>query len=113
MNDPQVIPSQLCVHATPKFPIKAPNASFSVVEKMNRKSVNISMWDVVATIPSQKRLLQELETIELRDQPPNIENSMSLVQPSKEVDTNKKVRPPPFYVSLIIGDKIAHNFMIN
>lgn len=58
VNDPQVVPSQLPTHAAPKFPAKAPNASFSVVEKMKRKNVNISMWNFVATIPSQKKLLQ-------------------------------------------------------
>ena len=35
------------------------------------------------------------------------------MQPTKEGDTSKKTKPPPFYVSLIIGDKIAHNFMID
>ena len=38
---------------------------------------------------------------------------MSLVQPSEEVETTKKVRSPPFYVSLIIGDNLVHNYMIN
>ena len=72
------------------------------------------MWDVVATIPMQKRLLQqELESIEPKDQPPNIESATSLIQPSKGVETSKKVRPPPFYVSLIIGDKLVHNCMID
>ena len=38
---------------------------------------------------------------------------MSLVQPTGDVETNKKVRPPPFYVSLIIGGKLVHNCMID
>ena len=87
---------------------------FSVVEKMKKTNVNICMWDVVATLPMQKRLLQqELESIEPKDQPPNMESATSLIQPSKEVETSKKVRPPPFYVSLIIGDKLVHNCMID
>ena len=40
-------------------------------------------------------------------------SATSLVQPSKEVEISKKVRPPPFYVSLIIGDKLVHNCMID
>ena len=84
------------------------------VEKIKKTNVNISMWDVVATIPMQKRLLQqELESIEPKDQPPNIESATSLIQPSKEVETSKKVRPPPFYISLIIGDTLVHNCMID
>ena len=54
-----------------------------------------------------------MESIEPKDQPPNMESATSLVQPSKEVETSKKVRPPPFYVSLIIGDKLVHNCMID
>ena len=42
-----------------------------------------------------------------------MDSATSLVQPSKEVETSKKVRPPPFYVSLIIGDKLIHNCMID
>ena len=38
---------------------------------------------------------------------------MSFVQPSKEVEARKKVSHPPFYVSLIIGDKLFHNCMID
>ena len=37
----------------------------------------------------------------------------SLVQPKKEGDTSKKIKPPRIYVSLIIGDKLVHNCMIN
>ena len=81
---------------------------------MKKTNVNISMCDVVATIPMQKRLLQQdLESIEPKDQPPSMESATSLVQPSKEVETSKKVRPPRFYVSLIIGDKLVHNCMID
>ena len=66
----------------PKASTKAPNASFSVVELMKKRNINISMWNVVATIPMQKRLLQqELESIEPKDQPPSMESAKRLVQP--------------------------------
>ena len=81
---------------------------------MKITNVKISMWDVVATIPMQKRLLQqELEMIEPKDQPLNAESATSLVQPAGGEETRKKVRPPPFYVSLIIGGKLVHNCMID
>ena len=38
---------------------------------------------------------------------------VSLVQPTKDDGTSKKSKPSPFYLSLIIGDKIVHNFMID
>lgn len=50
MNDPQAVPSQ---PSTSRASTKKYNASFSVVEKIKKINVNISMWDVVATIPSQ------------------------------------------------------------
>ncbi len=72
------------------------------------------MWDAIATIPMQKKLLQqELESIEPKDQPPSMESAASLVQPSREEEKNKKVGTPPFYVSLIIGGKLVHNCMID
>ncbi len=42
-----------------------------------------------------------------------MESATSLVQPSREVEKSKKVRPSPFYVSLIIGGKLVHNCMID
>ena len=38
---------------------------------------------------------------------------MSLVHPIKQGDTSKKKKPSPFYVSLIIGDKLVHNCIID
>jgi hypothetical protein len=37
----------------------------------------------------------------------------SPMQQRKEGETSKKTGPPPFYVSLIIGDKLFHNYMID
>ena len=58
-------------------------------------------------------LHKELENIEAKDQLPREENATRLIQPIKGGETSKKVRPPPFYVSLIIGDKLVHNCMID
>ena len=38
---------------------------------------------------------------------------VSLVQPTNVEGTSKKSKPSPFYLSLIIRDKIVHNCMIN
>lgn len=59
VNSPQVIPYQPPIHTTPKTSTRAPNASFSVEEKLKKTNVNIFMWDVVVTMPMQKRLLQK------------------------------------------------------
>ena len=42
-----------------------------------------------------------------------MESATSLVKPSKELEASKMVRPPSIYVSLIIGDKLVHNCMID
>ena len=68
MKHPQVVPSQPPTHVVPKASTRVANASFSVVEKMKKKNVNISMWDAIATIPMQNRpLQQELESIKPKD----------------------------------------------
>ena len=48
MNNPQVVTSQA---SASKASTKTSNASFSVLDQMRKTNVNISMWDVVATIP--------------------------------------------------------------
>ena len=74
------------MNVAPKASTKAHNAPFSVVEQMKKTNVNIPMWDVVATIPMQRRLLQkELESIEPKNQPSREESTTSLIQPSREV----------------------------
>lgn len=114
VSDPQVVPSQPLSNTAPRVPTKVSSAPFSVVEQMKKTNVNISMWDVVPTIPMQKKLLQqELERIQPKDQASTMENTTSLVQPTGDVEINKKVRPPPFYVSLIIGGKLVHNCIID
>jgi hypothetical protein len=113
-TDPQIVPSQPLTNAAPKVSTKVSNAPFNVVEKMKKTNVNISMWDAIATIPIQRRLLQqELERIEPKDQPSNMESATRLVQPVGGEETSKKVIPPPFYVSLIIGGKLVHNCMLD
>lgn len=65
VSDPHVVPSQSATNAAPKVSTKLPTMPFSVVEKMKKTNVNISMWDAISTISMQKWLLQqELESIE-------------------------------------------------
>jgi hypothetical protein len=57
ISDPQVVPSQSPTIVAPKASAKVSNTPFNVVKKMKKTNVNISMWDVVTTIPMQNRLL--------------------------------------------------------
>ena len=58
VSDPLVVPSQRPTREAPKDSTKVPTMPFRVVEQMKKKNVNISMWDFVAAIPMQKKLLQ-------------------------------------------------------
>ncbi|KAH9310893.1 hypothetical protein KI387_025928, partial [Taxus chinensis] len=84
---------------------------------MKKTNVNISMWESLS-IPGQRDLLQAA----MKDWP----TSNQQVQRQDKVLTNaaqpesnhgaqqgKMLKPPPFYVSLIIGDKLVHNCMID
>ena len=84
--EPQTSQIQLSIHTVPKDLVKEVSAPpFNVVDQMKKTNVNISIWDVVATIPSQKKLLkQELESIEMKDQPPREGSATRLVQLIKE-----------------------------
>ena len=80
---------------------------------MKNTNVSIPMWNVLI-VPSQRELLQqELQTIEVRNRWAIKNGVISLVQPTKEEGTHKKFKPSPFYLSLIIGDKIVQNCMID
>ena len=71
------------------------------------------MWNVF-TIPSQRELLlQELQTVVGLGMSVTTNEVVSLVQPTNGEVTSKKSKPSPFYLSLIIGDKILHNCMID
>jgi hypothetical protein len=53
MNKPHTSQIQPLIHIVPKVSIKEVGAPpFNVVDKMKKDNVNISIWDVVATIPS-------------------------------------------------------------
>ena len=78
----KVIPPQPPIHVVPKVSTRASNKSFSIVFQMKKIDVNISMLDIVATIPMQKRRLQqELESIKSKDQLPSMETCTTFVQP--------------------------------
>lgn len=89
---------------------------FNIFEQMKRASLNVSMWDAIS-IPSQRDLLQEvikeMDVTEDTIQGCSSSISTSLVKPLEAENPKKISKPPSFYLSLIIGDKIVHNCMID
>ena len=79
---------------------------------MKKMNVSISMWDSLA-IPGQVDMLQS----ELPKRGSVGENIPSVVFANNEKSNSKPavptVKPPPFYVSLIIGNNLVHNCMID
>ena len=96
-------------------------ASFNIVENMKKINVSMSMWETLA-IPGQtdilqRALLDEANPTKMMDEPvkavltnadENKEDSEKIVK-----ESNKVIKPPPFYLSLIIGNKLVHNCMVD
>lgn len=96
-----------------KVPAKSTYTPLNIIDQMKRTNISFPMWDVLA-IPSQLELLQkELKTVKVQNGPTPMDGVTSFVQPIREEETSKKSNPPPFYLSLIIGDKLVHDFMID
>ncbi|KAH9299879.1 hypothetical protein KI387_044102 [Taxus chinensis] len=96
---------------------KDTSSPFSIIEQMKKTNINISMWESLS-IPGQRDLLQAT----MKDW----STSNQQVQMQEKILTNaaqpkgnhgrqqgKMLNPPPFYVSLIIRDKLGHNCMID
>lgn len=67
-TEPQTAHFHSSVPIAPKALTKEISTPLNIVDQMKRTVVNISIWDVVASIPSQKKLLQqELEGIGVED----------------------------------------------
>lgn len=82
---------------------------------MKKANITLSMWDSLA-IPGQKSLLQSaLSDVSLAHEPTNEQSRVMLTNVSKIgiEQPEKEVKPPPFYVSLIIGKHLVHNCLID
>lgn len=114
-NEPRIVPNQSSMPMMTKAPRLSVNAPLNIVDQMKRKNLSVSMWDILS-IPTQRDLLQkELKTIVVQSQLATTHDAVSYVQPTKsekEGETSKKQKPPPFYVSFIIGDMLVHNYMV-
>ena len=112
-NERLANPSPILVLVIFRPPTKPTFPPLNIVEKMKKTNVSIPMWNVLS-IPSQWELLQqELQTVEVQSVPLPMSGAVSLMQPTKDEGRSKKSKPSPFYLSLIIGDKIVHNCMID
>ena len=109
----QVDPIQTSTFAAPRAPNRLVKTPLNIVEKIKNTNVSIPMWDVLA-IPSQREFLKrELQDIKLQNEPSTSNNAANYIQPMKEEDTSKKIKPSPFCLFVMIGDKMVHNFMID
>lgn len=98
-----------------------PVVPYNILDSMKKMNVTMSMWDSLA-IPGQKDMLHStLSNFKVSDESKSPIGQVRTVltnnpqekdkQPSKEV--GKEVKPPLFYVSVIIGDKLVHKYMVD
>lgn len=74
----------------------------------------MSMWDSLSIL-GHKDLLQSTLSNSSLSQEPNMGKDKVVLTNTTVNDKEQqdsKVKPPPFYVSLIIGDQLVHNYMI-
>lgn len=98
-----------------KIHIKVSVFVFNIIDHMKKDNVTLPMWDSLA-IPGQKSLLQStLLDVNLAHEPTNEQSRVMLTNVLKIgiEQLGKEVKPPPFYVSLIIGKHLVHNCMID
>ena len=93
---------------------------YNIVDNMKKMNVTMSMWNSLA-IPGQtdllkKALSEEKNPMQVIDDGPRVVLTNAVPEAASQ-DSNKfqgkNVKPPPFYVSLIIGDKLVHNCMVD
>ena len=73
------------------------------------------MWDVLA-LPGQKDMLQEaLQSLTLSGDAIGQQNPKVLIAANTNItqQSSNPVKPPPFYVIVIIGKYLVHNYMID
>ncbi len=100
--------------AATKAQTKVGMTSFNILDHMKKENVCISMWDFLG-VPGQKDLLQStLSGLSLSGKPKSEEVRFVMTNTgTKNEQQPLIVKPPPFYVSLIIGEHLVHNCMID
>lgn len=90
--------------------------TFNVVEQMKKASLKISTWDAIF-IPYQRDLvhmaLKDINGVGETTRDCNSSTLMCLVKPLEVEKSTRISKPPPFHLSLIIGDNLVHNCMID
>ena len=93
------------------------SSPFSIIDQMKKTHVNISMWESLS-IPGQRDILQAaMKNWSTSNQQAHTQEKVltNVYQPegNHRGQQGKVLKPPPFYISLIIGDKLVHNCMID
>ncbi|KAH9323102.1 hypothetical protein KI387_017741, partial [Taxus chinensis] len=79
-------------------------------------NVKISMWESLAILGQRDLLQTAMAKWSGSNGPPNQQEKVltNTTQPEgNHGEQGKNLRPPPFYVSLVIGDQLVYNFMID
>lgn len=99
----------------PKVKQKFSGPTFNIVESMKKTIVSMTMIDALH-IPRQKDLLQEaLTNLSLTNEPQKDQTKVVLANDTqyKSNQPAQTTKPPLFYVTLIVGQDLVHNCMID
>ncbi len=96
-----------------------PAVPFNIVDSMKKLNMNMSVWDRLA-IPGQRDMLQvALEGLKGESGSAIAVRGSVLtnhLQDSNNISGNEVVKdpkPPPFYLTVIVGNKLVHNCMVD
>lgn len=98
-----------------KNQLKVNSKLFNIVEHLRKATVSMPVLDALH-LPGKKGLLQDaLAKLSISD---NANQGVEKFTFSNDLEVKneqkgKEVKPPPFYLSLIIGDKFVHNCMVD
>lgn len=86
------------------------------MDQLKKMHVSVSMWDSLSLLGQKDLLKNALSNISLSQELPNEKPKVVLSnapQEKKGEQQTQKVKPPPFYLTLIIGQHLVHNCMID
>ncbi|KAH9308710.1 hypothetical protein KI387_036621, partial [Taxus chinensis] len=84
---------------------------------MKKKNINISMWESLSILGQRDLLQAAMKDWSTSNQ--KVQMQGKVLTNAAQLEGNhggqqgKTLKPPPFYVSLIIGNQLVHNCMID
>ncbi|KAH9296663.1 hypothetical protein KI387_044243 [Taxus chinensis] len=94
------------------------SSAFNIIDQMKKTHANISMWESLSILRQRDLLQVAMKNWSTSNQASpygheKVLTNVAQLEGNHGGQQGKVLKPPPFYVSLIIGDKLVHNCMID